>query len=134
MNLVFIFRTAVPPGLFNQNVTGRVSPTRSFTAFEDSIEYFLALSLVPNQAEADIVDFTPGCAEAAASYASKLGQLIPHLGVLVNRSDTTTLKQNSVDDCLSQLSRQPFKILMKPRVTTLRAERFMSSSIKPDLM
>jgi hypothetical protein len=64
---------AVPPGLFNQDATGRVSPVGNFTGFADSIEYFFALAPTPQLSNgigfyaAEVVEFTSGCPEVAAS-------------------------------------------------------------------
>jgi hypothetical protein len=44
----------VPPGLFNENATGRVDPVGKFTGFEDSIEYFFALAPVPQGNSASV--------------------------------------------------------------------------------
>src|SRR5437764_2068348 len=64
----------VPPGLFNQNATGRVDPLGNFTGFQDSVEYFFALAPVPqaspkSQAFSSIqlTEFTSGCPDVAAS-------------------------------------------------------------------
>ncbi|KAF7198261.1 Bifonsecin B biosynthesis cluster protein A [Pseudocercospora fuligena] len=67
--------SAVPPGLFAQNTVGRVSPVGEFEGFEDSIEYFFALAPSPKDPnfrgaaiyEAQVVEFTSGCPEIAAS-------------------------------------------------------------------
>ncbi|KAJ8072316.1 hypothetical protein PM082_015875 [Marasmius tenuissimus] len=65
--------SAVPPGLFNANATGRITPLGNFTGFEDSIEYFFGLAPVPSSPadaaiyEADIVEFSSGCPEVASS-------------------------------------------------------------------
>jgi len=67
--------SAVPPGLFAPSASGRVSPLGNFTGFEDSIEYFFALALVPSQpsyavfTKATVASFSSGCAEVAASVA-----------------------------------------------------------------
>jgi hypothetical protein len=65
---------AVPAGLFNQNVVGRVDPVGDFVGFEDSIEYFFALSPLPqgNGASAaitryQITEFSSACRDIAAS-------------------------------------------------------------------
>ena len=65
---------AVPPGLFNQNATGRVDPVGNFTGFQDSIEYFFALAPVPQAnptsqafSSIQITEFTSGCPDVAAS-------------------------------------------------------------------
>jgi hypothetical protein len=64
----------VPPGLFNENATGRVDPVGNFTGFDDSIEYFFALAPVPstNLASAvisriQITEFSSACPNIAAS-------------------------------------------------------------------
>jgi hypothetical protein len=64
----------VPPGLFNENATGRVDPVGNFTGFDDSIEYFFALAPVPSTNAAStaitsikITEFTSACADVAAS-------------------------------------------------------------------
>lgn len=64
----------VPPGLFNENATGRVDPVGNFTGFEDSIEYFFALAPVPQANVAStaisriqITEFSSACPNVAAS-------------------------------------------------------------------
>ncbi|KAE9362654.1 hypothetical protein N431DRAFT_499308 [Stipitochalara longipes BDJ] len=64
----------VPPGLFNENATGRVDPVGNFTGFDDSIEYFFALAPVPTTNAAStaitsiqITEFSSACADVAAS-------------------------------------------------------------------
>ncbi|KAJ7476686.1 hypothetical protein FB451DRAFT_1087339 [Mycena latifolia] len=66
--------SAVPPGLFNVNATGRVTPVGEFFGFNDSIEYFFGLAPLPTGSppngvisNATLVAFTSGCAEVAAS-------------------------------------------------------------------
>ncbi|EOD45455.1 hypothetical protein UCRNP2_7827 [Neofusicoccum parvum UCRNP2] len=91
----------VPPGLFNANATGRISPVGNFSGFEDSIEYFFGLAPTPqtNQVglglfEADVVSFTSGCAEVAASVVYlKGGAVNNETGGLIEGSPVTTLKQ-----------------------------------------
>ncbi len=65
---------AVPDGLFNQDVVGRVDPVGNFTGFEHSIEYFFALSPLPrgNPAKAaitsyKITEFSSQCRDVASS-------------------------------------------------------------------
>jgi hypothetical protein len=65
---------AVPPGLFNEDATGRVDPVGNFSGFDDSIEYFFALAPVPqtNAASAAIssiriTEFSSACPNVAAS-------------------------------------------------------------------
>ena len=64
----------VPPGLFNENATGRVDPVGNFTGFDDSIEYFFALAPVPQTNSAStaissiqITEFSSACPDVAAS-------------------------------------------------------------------
>lgn len=92
--------SAVPPGLFNQQATGRVSPVGNFSGFDDSIEYFFALAPTP-QAEnglgiyhADVVEFTSGCPEVGASLVYlRTGHVDPKTGKLDTSKPTTTLSQ-----------------------------------------
>ncbi|KAF7377367.1 Secreted protein [Mycena sanguinolenta] len=65
---------AVPPGLFNANATGRVTPVGEFFGFQDSFEYFFGLAPLPTGSppngaisNATLVEFTSGCPEVAAS-------------------------------------------------------------------
>ena len=65
---------AVPSGLFSKDVVGRVDPIGNFTDFEDSIEYFFALSPLPqtNAVSAaitayQITEFSSQCSDVAAS-------------------------------------------------------------------
>jgi hypothetical protein len=64
----------VPPGLFNENTTGRVDPVGNFTGFDDSTEYFFALAPVPQANAASvaissiqITEFSSACPNVAAS-------------------------------------------------------------------
>jgi hypothetical protein len=64
----------VPDGLFNQDVRGRVDPVGNFTGFEHSIEYFFALSPLPQANPANaaitsykIAEFSSQCRDVAAS-------------------------------------------------------------------
>lgn len=64
----------VPDGLFNKNVRGRVDPVGNFTDFENSIEYFFALSPLPQANPANaaitgykIAEFSSQCRDVAAS-------------------------------------------------------------------
>jgi hypothetical protein len=73
----------VPPGLFNQNATGRVDPVGNFTGFQDSIEYFFALAPVPqanpsSQAFSGIqlTEFTSACPDVAASVVFFLTSVV----------------------------------------------------------
>ena len=90
--------SAVPPGLFAQNATGRVSPLGNFTGFEDSIEYFFALALVPSPpaysvfSKATVVEFSSGCPEVAASVAW-LETRVDNANLSTNGQYLSTLKQ-----------------------------------------
>jgi hypothetical protein len=91
---------AVPPGLFSQRATGRVSPVGYFSGFNDSIEYFFALAPTP-QAEgglgfyqADVVEFTSGCPEVAASLVYlRTGHVDAKTGAVDRSKPTSTLSQ-----------------------------------------
>lgn len=92
---------AVPAGLFNENATGRVSPVGNFSGFDDSIEYFFALAPTPqaNTAgsaiyQAEIVEFTSGCPDVAASVVYlRTGVVNQTTGAFIPSNYTTTLKQ-----------------------------------------
>lgn len=91
---------AVPPGLFNEKATGRISPVGNFTGFDDSIEYFFALAPVPEQEmglafyKAEVVEFTSGCPEVASSLVYlRTGHVDPKTKALDESKPTTTLAQ-----------------------------------------
>ncbi|KAF2403164.1 hypothetical protein EJ06DRAFT_472523 [Trichodelitschia bisporula] len=63
---------AIPPGIFNDSVVGRVTPAGAFVGLDDSLEYFFGLSVpVPPAytgfSKSNVVQFTSGCPEVAAS-------------------------------------------------------------------
>ncbi|KAG7001359.1 hypothetical protein G7Y79_00032g067120 [Physcia stellaris] len=74
-NLEFIANgsSSVPKGLFNANVSGRITPIGNFTGFQDSVEYFFALAPIPQSplyhgfSKAQIVEFSSECPDVAAS-------------------------------------------------------------------
>ncbi|KAL8911933.1 MAG: hypothetical protein Q9171_002975 [Xanthocarpia ochracea] len=74
-NLAFIANgsASVPPGLFDQNVVGRITPVGNFTGFDDSTEYFFALAPIPLPplygvfSDVRVVEFTSGCPSVASS-------------------------------------------------------------------
>jgi hypothetical protein len=83
--------SAVPPNLFNHNVSGRVDPVGDFVGFDNSIEYFFSLAPLPegNIAGAaitsyQITEFVSACPEVAASvvylYCSIVNPLSPDYG------------------------------------------------------
>jgi len=90
--------SAVPPGLFNANASGRVTPLGNFTGFDDSTEYFFALSQPPSAplytalTEATIVEFTSGCPEVAASVVY-LKSTVVHPNATNNGQYVSTLKE-----------------------------------------
>lgn len=91
---------AVPPGLFNQDATGRVSPVGNFSGFADSIEYFFALAPTPQISNgvgfyvADVVEFTSGCPEVAASLVYlRTARYNKTTGEIDKSKPTTTLTQ-----------------------------------------
>jgi len=120
--------SAVPPGLFSQNARGRVTPVGNFTGFEDSIEYFFALAPTPqsNPAgvaifEADVVEYTSGCANVAASVVYlKTGPVNATTGQLIEGSKTTALKQ--VSRILLSSSRHS-SLILTGRILALRRPR-----------
>ena len=74
-NQAFILNgsSAIPPGLFNENASGRIAPIGNFTGFEDSVEYFFGLTPPPQApvwdtwTSAKVVSYTSGCPEVASS-------------------------------------------------------------------
>lgn len=91
---------AVPPGLFNLDATGHVSPVGNFFGFADSIEYFFALAPMPQISNgvgfyaADIVEFTSGCPEVAASLVYlRTARYNKTTGEIDKSKPTTTLTQ-----------------------------------------
>ncbi|KJX94040.1 hypothetical protein TI39_contig4223g00007 [Zymoseptoria brevis] len=92
--------SAVPPGLFNPNATGRVSPVGNFSGFADSIEYFFALAPSPQNFNglafhaADVVEFTSGCPEVASSVVYlRTHKVDPKTGEVDKSQKTSTLAQ-----------------------------------------
>ena len=102
-NLEFIVNgsKAVPPGLFNENASGRITPLGNFTGFNDSTEYFFALSPVPQAptyggfSKIQVVEFQSQCPNVASSVVyitmSVINPGAPNNGQLIS-----TLKQVSV--------------------------------------
>lgn len=83
---------AVPKGLFNKNVVGRVDPVGNFTGFDDSIEYFFALAPIPQANVAseaisriELTEFSSACPSVAASvvylFTSVVNPGYPNNGV-----------------------------------------------------
>jgi hypothetical protein len=103
--------TAVPPGLFNENATGRITPLGNFTGFIDSIEYFFGLVPTPEPpaylaiSAAELVSFASGCAEVAASVVY-LTISVHNPGVPNHGQFRTKLKQ------VSFYTQNPFPFLM----------------------
>jgi hypothetical protein len=70
---------AVPPGLFNANATGRVTPVGEFFGFQDSFEYFFGLAPLPTGSppngaisKATLAEFTSGCPEVSSSLTTQI--------------------------------------------------------------
>ena len=90
--------SSVPAGLFNENATGRVTPIGNFSGFQDSVEYFFALAPVPQPpnyvafTRAQIVEFTSGCPEVAASVVYFTNSVV-NPNATNNGQYVTTLKQ-----------------------------------------
>ena len=99
-NLAFVVNgsSSVPPGLFNANATGRITPLGNFTGFKDSTEYFFALSPVPvapdyvGFSKIQIVSFQSQCPEVAASVVYITSSVI-HPGAADDGKFIGTLKQ-----------------------------------------
>lgn len=91
--------------LFDPGAKGRISPLGNFTGALDSIEYFYGLAPSPqtNPAgaaifEAEVVEFTSGCPEVAASLVYlKAGPVNNVTGEFIAGSNVTILKQVSPD-------------------------------------
>ena len=89
---------SVPPGLFNANATGRITPLGNFTGFKDSTEYFFALSPIPMApnyvgfSKIQIVSFQSECPEVAASVVYITASII-NPGGPGNGQIVKTLKQ-----------------------------------------
>ena len=89
---------SVPPGLFNANATGRITPLGNFTGFKDSTEYFFALSPIPQPpnyvgfSKIQIVSFQSACPEVAASVVYITASII-NPGKPGNGKFIATLKQ-----------------------------------------
>ncbi|MCJ1269838.1 hypothetical protein MMC22_009731 [Lobaria immixta] len=89
---------SVPSGLFNANAKGRITPVGNFTGFDDSTEYFFALSPVPvapsylTFLSATITHFTSGCPEIASSVVHFRNGVF-HPGSPDDGKYVTTLKQ-----------------------------------------
>lgn len=86
--------------LLMQQTAGRVNPVGNFSGFDDSIEYFFALAPTPEQSQgvaiyaADVVDFTSGCPDVAASVVYlRTGKVDPETAELDRSEPTTTLAQ-----------------------------------------
>ena len=74
-NLAFLDNQTVPPGLFDEHASGRITPLGNFTDFAESTEYFFGLSLTPEDPDnlaftkVEVVEYQSSCAEVASSVA-----------------------------------------------------------------
>lgn len=99
-NLAFIANgsASVPPGLFADNATGRITPVGNFSGFDDSTEYFFALAPIPQPpvygafTKAQVVEFTSGCPNIAASTVYFTNSVV-NPNSTDNGKYLTTLKQ-----------------------------------------
>lgn len=99
-NLEFVANgpASVPPGLFNENATGRITPVGNFTGFNDSTEYFFALAPVASPpsyigfSDAKVVSFQSQCAEFASSIVYFTSRVI-HPNASDDGEFVSTLKQ-----------------------------------------
>lgn len=93
----------VPPGLFAQDVVGRVDPVGDFIGFQDSIEYFFALAPLPqgNPAKAaitryQVTHFSSACKDVAASVVYLFCSVV-NPGCPDHGKELTPLKQVSLE-------------------------------------
>ena len=99
-NLEFIVNgsSSVPKGLFNANVSGRITPIGNFTGFQDSVEYFFALAPIPQPplyygfSKIQIVEFSSQCPSVAASVVYFTESVI-NPGAANDGQTIATLKQ-----------------------------------------
>ncbi|CAL8576050.1 hypothetical protein XPA_001941 [Xanthoria parietina] len=99
-NLAFMANgsASVPPGLFDQNAQGRITPVGNFTGFDDSTEYFFALAPIPRPplygvfSDVRVVEFTSGCPSVASSVVYFRTTVLNPNGTN-NGQYLTTLKQ-----------------------------------------
>ncbi|KAL8794201.1 MAG: hypothetical protein Q9195_003269 [Heterodermia aff. obscurata] len=99
-NLEFIVNgsSSVPKGLFNTNVSGRITPIGNFTGFQDSVEYFFALAPVPQPplcygfSKIQIVEFSSQCPGVAASVVY-ITESVINPGAANDGQKVATLKQ-----------------------------------------
>ena len=90
--------SAIPPGLFNANATGRITPVGNFSGLEDSVEYFFGLTppvqppLFDTWSRAEIASFSSGCPEVASSvvYGETTG-VVPNASTFGQK--ISTIKQ-----------------------------------------
>lgn len=102
-NLQFITNgsSSVPAGLFSENATGRITPLGNFTGFQESTEYFFALSPVPQPptyggfSKIQIVEFQSQCANVASSVVY-ITESVIHPGAPNDGQLISTLKQACV--------------------------------------
>ncbi|PQE19434.1 hypothetical protein CJF30_00009834 [Rutstroemia sp. NJR-2017a BBW] len=88
--------SATPPGLFNQNASGRISPLGNFTGFADSTEYFFALSPNPGQTGPGIIEpnYNAFTSFEIYSYSSSCASVAQSVVYLV----TTIVRPGHPDD------------------------------------
>lgn len=89
---------SVPPGLFNENAQGRITPLGNFTGFNDSTEYFFALAPIPRAptyagfSKIQIISFQSECPNVASSVVYITSSVI-HPGAPDDGKFISILKQ-----------------------------------------
>lgn len=102
--------SSVPKGLFNANVSGRITPIGNFTGFQDSVEYFFALAPIPQPplyygfSKIQIVEFSSQCPGVAASVVY-ITESVINPGAANDGQKVTTLKQvcGTIEDSMNTL-------------------------------
>ena len=115
ISLAFIHNQTLPPGLFDEKATGRITPLGNFTGFAESTEYFFALNPVPEAplyqafTKAEVVAFQSSCAAVATSVVwLTLGVYNP--GAADHLKDISVLKQVCTNAVLSNSSISPLPL------------------------
>jgi hypothetical protein len=151
--------SAVPPGLFNDNATGRISPLGNFTGFNDSIECmtcsfgvepferriltyhsppdFFALAPTPQASagqgiyRAEVVAFTSGCPEVATSLVYLRTGSVSDNGTL--GKDTTMPIAYAIVSCVCANVSNSKSVTTTTRQSQGQMRRLGSSSATPTL-
>ncbi|MCJ1306696.1 hypothetical protein MMC25_000339 [Agyrium rufum] len=120
--------SAIPPGLFNEHATGRISPFGNFSGAQDTAEYFFGLTPPPQAplydtwTEAKIVSFQSGCPEVAASVVWGITTGVNPNFTATYGKQTTTIKQYAFwrfDDSGAVLNYDAYLPNLNPYTTAL---------------